>query len=74
MQLFVQPDYYVHKLQSNHELAGESMLCMSGHARSVPEARVHPAVQLLPRQHPCVAMVTVYIKPQGAGISKGETR
>ena len=32
------------KVQSNHELAGESMVCMSGHARHVPEASIHPAV------------------------------
>ena len=31
--------------QSNHELARESMLCMSGHARRVPKASVHPAVR-----------------------------
>ena len=37
------------KLQSNHELSGESMLCMTGHARRVPEARVHPAVRLSQR-------------------------
>ena len=32
--------------QSNHELVEESILCMSGHARSIPEASIHPAVRL----------------------------
>ena len=50
MQLrFVQPDYYGYgpainmyigaaASQSNHDLAEKCMLCMSGHARRVPEA------------------------------------
>ena len=42
--LSVQSDYYGYTGMSNHELAGESVLCMSGHARHVSEASVHPAV------------------------------
>ena len=31
-------------LPKHHELTGESLLCMGGHARHVPEASAHPAV------------------------------
>ena len=43
--------------QSNHELAGESMLCISGHVRSIPEASVHPAVRTVTRRLPCHMVV-----------------
>ena len=43
MQLFVQQEYTM-ATRAWAKLAGESVLCMSGHARRVPEARVHPAV------------------------------
>jgi len=37
---FIQPEYYTSVAQINHELAGESMLCMSSHARRLPEANL----------------------------------
>ena len=37
-------EWYLVRINSAGELAGESMLCMSGYARHVPEASVHPAV------------------------------
>ena len=45
MQLFIQPDYYGYTgmgnaSHSNRELAVESLLCMSGHARHLPEANL----------------------------------
>ena len=45
MQLFIQPDYYGYTgmgnaSHSNCELAVESLLCMGGHARHLPEANL----------------------------------
>ena len=67
MQPFVQPDLQGHGLSftvkpslvpgADHELAGESMLCMIGHARSVPEASVHPCCPTVAHCLPCHAIV-----------------
>ena len=51
MQLLIQPDYlatlaWAKASQTNHKLAGESLLSMSGHTKRVPEASIHPAVRL----------------------------
>ena len=39
-EIFVQPDYVYTVPQLNHELARESLLCMSGHAKHLPEANL----------------------------------
>ena len=47
--------------QSNYELAGGSLLEMSGHARRIPEASIHPAqcltVTRVTRCLPCHAII-----------------